>query len=112
MGIDKTSYEWLFLKRHPSWLRGRPFRSKFYRELIGTENDARADFSQKLRVLALELLQVEDDIGELQRALCVLSVVGKTEDIPAVEKLHQLDNADLSTDVGTCIYEIRQGKNV
>lgn len=60
----------------------------------------------------MELLQVEDDIGELQRALCVLSVVGKTEDIPAVEKLHQLDNADLSTDVGTCIYEIRQGKNV
>jgi len=82
MGIDKTSYEWLFLKRHPSWLRGRPFRGKFYRELIRTENDARADFSGRLRVLALELLQAEDDIGELQRALCVLSVVGKAEDIP------------------------------
>ncbi len=107
MAIDKSSSEWLFFKRHPSWLRGTRFQRNFYPELIKREDGAYPGFADGLRKLALDVFSEIDDINELRMAISILSVVGTEEDIPSIENLHKMRNEELSTDIKTCVYEIR-----
>ncbi len=106
MGIDKSSSEWLFFKRHPSYLRKGQFHMKFYRDMIIAENDAYPGFSGNLRKLSLEVLKETDDIADLKKALAILTVVGTSEDIPAIKSLHKRRDQDLDLDIKTCIFEI------
>jgi hypothetical protein len=86
MAIDQSSSEWLFFKRGRSGLRRGQSRIDWERELITTENK---------------------DIVDLQKAILILAITGKKEDIPMIQKLEQMGNKDLSIDIKTCVYEIR-----
>jgi hypothetical protein len=106
MAIDQSSSEWLFFKRGRSGLRRGQSRIDWERELITTENNAYPGFD-KLRIMALEIIQEYKDIVDLQKAILILAITGKKEDVPMIQKLEQMGNKDLSIDIKTCVYEIR-----
>lgn len=111
MEIDKSTSEWLFFKRHPAWL-GNSFLRKIHHDFIIEENNAYPGFSEKLRLLAVGVLREKGNEDELQKALSILSVVGKVEDIPLIEDLFELENEELSKDVRTCVYEIKKNQSI
>lgn len=111
MEIDKTSSEWLYFRRHSSWLRKGSHIKNLLRNKIITEDNAYPGFSEKLRMLALTILSKKEDIHNLGVALSILSVVGTEDEIPLIESILELKNEELSKDVKTCVYEIRNSNS-
>lgn len=105
MGIDKSSYEWLFFKRRPSSLGFGPFLMTLEKEHVADE-EAHPGFTDKLKNLMLQIVRQSSGITELRKALSFLAFVATEEDIPLIEGLHKLENDDLSTDIKTCVFEI------
>jgi len=107
MSVDKSSLEWAFFKPLTPWLGETHFVRNVNKNMIESENDAYPGFAEKLRMLSLALLNEKSNFKDLRKALSVLSVVGKVEDIPLIQSLHELNKNDLSVDVNTCLFEIR-----
>jgi hypothetical protein len=106
MSIDKSSNEWFFFRRRRSALRYGRFMMDMYRKQVITENDAYPGFSEKLRLLAIEIIEQRWEVSDLQKALQILAVVGTKDDIPLIQSLKEINDSNLDIDLQTCIYEI------
>lgn len=106
MAIDRSTYEGRFLYRIGSHLRDGSFLMNLYKKCIEEETSVYPEFSTNLRTMSLAIINEGEDIDMIPNALQALAVVGKKEDIPVINKVHALQNEDLSIDVKTCIFEI------
>lgn len=108
MEIDKASSEWLYFRRYGGWLRLNRTIRDLRRKQIKNEENAYPGFAEKLRIVALKVINDKQKYADIHTALSILSVVGTEKDIPVIENINEIGNESLSIDVKTCVYEIRR----
>ncbi len=95
-------------KRHRSELAfSTPFQMKFHCERIQTLIAGVPNGAEELRVAALRRLHSHHD-GEIVAALLAVYVVGKIDDIPAVERLLDYRNERVRNAAKTCLFQLKR----
>lgn len=97
-----------FLLKGMPWDLSRPRFIDYQREHIADKVQADSLFAAKLRQVALEALK-SDQPSTVRRALTALAFVGTAADLGIVNHLKTHEDAAVSRDAATCLYEIKRG---
>lgn len=104
--------DWL-LNRGPhglkfNWGDHRWFKSdlQLLRDFIADQVGADGEFEARLRVAALEALEI-GSVEPVRRGIQVLSVIGLTDDLPRVAQFLQHPDEGVCGDAQSCLFEMK-----
>ena len=96
-----------FLLKGMPWDLSRPRFIENQRDQIAEKVLGDPRFAEKLRQVALEALR-SDQPSTVRRALTALAFVGTDAELAIVEQLKTHEDAAVSRDAATCLYEIKR----
>jgi hypothetical protein len=106
--MESTTHQTLaqdFFTRSPPTALQRPFWMQLTRQQIEESEQAWPGFNESLRACALAAVD-RDEPDLIRRALQCLAFVGRTEDVPHLQKFLNHPVAQVAHDARTCIFEI------